>query len=94
LIPAPFSNKPGRLPTKQTVMWVEGVGRVSIWSSADCQSPEKNKITNIVEELLVYDVFSPALMAGALLASIPVALVYTIFLDRIISGLGMGGIEK
>jgi ABC-type glycerol-3-phosphate transport system permease component len=31
-------------------------------------------------------------MAGALLAIIPVALVYTIFLDRIISGLGMGGI--
>jgi hypothetical protein len=43
-------------------MWVEGVGGVPIWSSADCQNPEKNKITNIVEELLVYDVFSPALI--------------------------------
>ena len=67
----------------------------SIWSSADGQGPEKkHKITNIVEELFSYDVFSPALMAGALLASIPVALVYTIFLDRIISGFGMGGIGK
>jgi ABC-type glycerol-3-phosphate transport system permease component len=29
-------------------------------------------------------------MGGALIASIPVAFVYTIFLDRIISGLGVG----
>ena len=55
---------------------------------------KKHKITNIVEELFIYDLFSPALMVGSLLASIPVALVYTIFLDRIISGFGMGGIGK
>jgi multiple sugar transport system permease protein len=49
----------------------------------------------LTTELVRGDVFYwGSLMAGALLASIPVALVYTVFLDRIISGLGMGGIGK
>lgn len=49
----------------------------------------------LITELVRGDVFYwGSLMAGALLASIPVALVYTVFLDRIISGLGMGGIGK
>ena len=49
----------------------------------------------LTTELVRGDVFYwGSLMAGALLASVPVALVYTVFLDRIISGLGMGGIGK
>jgi multiple sugar transport system permease protein len=46
-------------------------------------------------ELVRGDVFYwGALMGGALLASIPVAVLYTIFLDRIISGLAMGSARR
>ena len=34
------------------------------------------------------------LMAGALLASIPVAVVYTFFLDRFIAGFTMGAVKQ
>jgi ABC-type glycerol-3-phosphate transport system permease component len=34
------------------------------------------------------------LMGGALIASVPVAILYTLFLDRIISGLAMGAIKR
>jgi len=34
--------------------------------------------------------YSWATMGGALIASVPVAILYTIFLDRIISGLAIG----
>src|SRR5512144_2842529 len=45
-------------------------------------------------ELVRGDVFYwGALMGGALIASIPVAVLYTLFLDRIISGLAMGGVK-
>ena len=58
-------------------------------------SPKKTIGIGLTTELVRSDVFYwGSLMAGALLASIPVALVYTIFLDRIISGFGMGGIGK
>jgi multiple sugar transport system permease protein len=58
-------------------------------------SAEKTIGIGLTTELVRGDVFYwGELMAGALLASIPVALVYTVFLDRIISGLGMGGIGK
>ncbi len=46
-------------------------------------------------ELVRGDVFYwGALMGGALIASIPVAILYTLFLDRIISGMAMGGVRK
>ena len=46
-------------------------------------------------ELVRGDVFYwGALMGGALIASIPVAVLYTIFLDRIISGMALGGIKR
>ncbi len=45
----------------------------------------------VTTELIRGDVFYwGALMGGALIASIPVAVLYTAFLDRIISGLAMG----
>jgi multiple sugar transport system permease protein len=45
----------------------------------------------VTTELIRGDVFFwGALMGGALVASIPVAVLYTAFLDRIISGLAMG----
>jgi multiple sugar transport system permease protein len=54
-------------------------------------SAHKTIGVGLTTELVRGDVFYwGALMGGALLASIPVALVYTFFLDRIISGLGMG----
>jgi multiple sugar transport system permease protein len=46
-------------------------------------------------ELVRGDVFYwGALMGGALIASIPVAVMYTIFLDRIISGMALGAVRK
>lgn len=67
-----------------------------IYALAFIQDSAKKTIgIGLTTELVRGDVFYwGSLMAGALLASIPVALVYTIFLDRIISGLGMGGIGK
>ena len=48
----------------------------------------------VTTELIRGDVFYwGALMGGALIASVPVAIMYTAFLDRIISGLAMGGGE-
>ena len=67
-----------------------------IYALAFIQDSAKKTIgIGLTTELVRGDVFYwGSLMAGALLASIPVALVYTVFLDRIISGLGMGGIGK
>ena len=46
-------------------------------------------------ELVRGDVFYwGALMGGALIASIPVAILYTLFLDRIISGLAGGAVRR
>ena len=46
-------------------------------------------------ELVRGDVFYwGALMGGALIASIPVAVLYTLFLDRIISGMAMGTVRR
>ena len=46
-------------------------------------------------ELVRGDVFYwGALMGGALIASIPVAVLYTIFLDRIISGMALGATRR
>jgi multiple sugar transport system permease protein len=46
-------------------------------------------------ELVRGDVFYwGALMGGALIASIPVAVLYTIFLDRIISGMALGAVKR
>jgi quercetin dioxygenase-like cupin family protein len=46
------------------VMWVEDVGEFTLEPGLIVRVPKgkKHKITNIVEELLVYDVFSPALI--------------------------------
>jgi len=54
-------------------------------------SAQKTIGIGLTTELVRGDVFYwGALMSGALLASIPVALLYTVFLDRIISGLTVG----
>jgi multiple sugar transport system permease protein len=54
-------------------------------------STEKTIGIGVTTELIRGDVFYwGALMGGALLASIPVAILYTAFLDRIISGLAGG----
>jgi multiple sugar transport system permease protein len=55
------------------------------------ESSRKTIGIGLTTELIRGDVFYwGALMGGALLASIPVAILYTLFLDRIISGLHMG----
>ncbi|MDA8428557.1 MAG: carbohydrate ABC transporter permease [Geobacteraceae bacterium] len=55
------------------------------------ESGSKTVSIGLTTELIRGDVFYwGALMGGALLASIPVAVLYTLFLDRIISGLNMG----
>lgn len=54
-------------------------------------STEKTIGIGVTTELIRGDVFYwGALMAGALVASIPVAIVYTAFLDRIVKGLAGG----
>ncbi len=66
-----------------------------IYALAFIQDSSKKTIgIGLTTELVRGDVFYwGALMGGALIASIPVALIYTLFLDRIISGLAMGGIK-
>jgi multiple sugar transport system permease protein len=67
-----------------------------IYALAFIQDSAKKTIgIGLTTELVRGDVFYwGALMGGALLASIPVALLYTFFLDRIISGLAIGGVNK
>jgi multiple sugar transport system permease protein len=57
-------------------------------------SVKKTVSIGVPTELVRGDVFQwGPLMAGALLASIPVAVVYTFFLDRFISGFTMGAVK-
>ncbi len=67
-----------------------------IYALAFIQDSAKKTIgTGLTTELVRGDVFYwGALMGGALIASIPVALLYTFFLDRIISGLTMGAVKR
>jgi multiple sugar transport system permease protein len=66
-----------------------------IYSLAFIQNSATKTIgIGVTTELIRGDVFYwGALMGAALLASIPIAIVYTAFLDRIISGLVMGAVE-
>ena len=66
-----------------------------IYALAFIQDSAKKTIgIGMTTELVRGDVFYwGALMGGALIASIPVALLYTLFLDRIISGLALGTIR-
>ena len=63
-----------------------------IYALAFIQDSAKKTIgIGVTTELVRGDVFYwGALMGGALIASIPVAFLYTVFLDRIIAGLGVG----
>ncbi len=63
-----------------------------IYALAFIQDSAKKTIgIGLTTELVRGDVFYwGALMGGALIASLPVALLYTVFLDRIISGFAMG----
>ncbi len=67
-----------------------------IYALAFIQDSAKKTIgIGMTTELVRGDVFYwGALMGGALIASVPVAILYTLFLDRIISGLAMGGARK
>ncbi len=67
-----------------------------IYALAFIQDSAKKTIgIGMTTELVRGDVFYwGALMGGALIASIPVAVLYTMFLDRIISGLAMGGARR
>jgi len=67
-----------------------------IYALAFIQDSAKKTIgIGITTELVRGDVFRwGALMAGALLASIPIAIIYTIFLDRIMSGLAIGAARR
>jgi multiple sugar transport system permease protein len=67
-----------------------------IYALAFIQDSGKKTIgIGMTTELVRGDVFYwGALMGGALIASIPVAILYTLFLDRIISGLAMGTAKR
>lgn len=58
-------------------------------------SAKKTIGIGMTTELVRGDVFYwGALMGGALIASIPVAILYTLFLDRIISGMALGAVKQ
>ena len=67
-----------------------------IYALAFIQDSTKKTIgIGMTTELVRGDVFYwGALMGGALIASIPVAILYTLFLDRIISGMALGEVRK
>jgi multiple sugar transport system permease protein len=67
-----------------------------IYALAFIQDSAKKTIgIGMTTELVRGDVFYwGALMGGALIASIPVAILYTLFLDRIISGMAMGAVKQ
>lgn len=67
-----------------------------IYALAFIQDSMKKTIgIGMTTELVRGDVFYwGALMGGALIASVPVAILYTIFLDRIISGLAIGTVRR
>lgn len=67
-----------------------------IYALAFIQDSVKKTIgIGMTTELVRGDVFYwGALMGGALIASIPVAVLYTLFLDRIISGLALGAAKR
>ena len=67
-----------------------------IYALAFIQDSMKKTIgIGMTTELVRGDVFYwGALMGGALIASIPVAILYTLFLDRIISGLALGTAKR
>ncbi|MBE9573367.1 MAG: cupin domain-containing protein [Proteobacteria bacterium] len=48
----------------RAVMWVDGTGNFSLEPGVIVRVPKgkKHKITNITEDLLIYDVFFPALL--------------------------------
>lgn len=50
--------------TGKGTMWVEGIGEFELFSGIVVRVPKgtKHKILNVTEELLIYDVFCPALM--------------------------------
>src|SRR5574342_58868 len=57
-------------------------------------SAKKTVSIGVPTELVRGDVFQwGPLMAGAIVASIPVAVVYTFFLDRFIAGFTMGAVK-
>jgi len=57
-------------------------------------SVKKTVSIGVPEELVRGDVFQwGPLMAGALIASLPVAVVYTFFLDRFVAGFTMGAVK-
>ena len=58
------------------------------------QSAQKTVSIGVPTELVRGDVFQwGPLMAGALIASLPVAVVYTFFLDRFVAGFTMGAVK-
>ncbi|MCP4697238.1 MAG: hypothetical protein GY862_10355 [Gammaproteobacteria bacterium] len=58
------------------------------------QSAQKTISIGVPTELVRGDVFRwGSLMAGALIPSIPIAILYTFFLDRFIAGFTMGAVK-
>ena len=66
-----------------------------LYSIAFLSGDQNKMLTNgVVAAFVAGDYYSwGPLMAGALLASIPVAILYTFFLDRFIAGFTMGAVK-
>ena len=58
------------------------------------QSANKTAVVGVTSDLIRGDIyFWGSLMAGALLASIPIVIVYVLFLDYYVSGLTAGAVK-
>jgi len=63
-------------------------------SSPISQSANKTAVVGVTSDLIRGDIyFWGSLMAGALLASIPIVIVYVLFLDYYVSGLTAGAVK-
>ena len=73
-----------------TLCWNEFIYALTFIS----QSANKTAVVGVTSDLIRGDIyFWGSLMAGALLASIPIVIVYVLFLDYYVSGLTAGAVK-
>jgi len=73
-----------------TLSWNEFIYALTFTSAAD----QKTIAVGVVSELIRGDIyFWGSLMAGAVLGSVPIVLLYVVFLDYYVSGLTAGAVK-
>ena len=81
------------LPLSRVVVWL-GLADSIYALTFISQSANKTAVVGVTSDLIRGDIyFWGSLMAGALLASIPIVIVYVLFLDYYVSGLTAGAVK-